>query len=93
MYATIRSYAGNSSLADHLVTRADDVRALIQGVPGFQAYYLIRTGDGTASITVCDDQAGTDEANRVAAEWLKANLPQAAGSPPEITAGAVVLSA
>ena len=61
MYATIRRYENNEALADRLAKRSDDIQALISGVPGFRAYYLVRSPDGTASITVCDDQTGAEE--------------------------------
>jgi len=62
------------------------------GVDGFRDYYLLRTEGGTASVTVCDDQAGADATNRAAASWLGENLPDAAGEPPKILGGDVVLS-
>jgi hypothetical protein len=33
---------------------------------GFVSYSLIRTADGGASVTVCEDKAGTDESLQVA---------------------------
>jgi heme-degrading monooxygenase HmoA len=74
------------------LTRGEEVKALLQGVEGFRAHYLTRTDKGAASVTVCDDQSGTEESNRIAADWLRQNLPKAASSPPEITAGEVVLT-
>jgi hypothetical protein len=91
MYATIRRYEGDSGLADRLAERGDEVRALISGVAGFRAYYLVRSDDGSASITVCDTREGAEESNRVAAEWLRENLPDAATTAPRVTAGEVVL--
>jgi hypothetical protein len=91
MFASIRRYAGDTALADRLVEHEDEVRALISGVPGFRAYYLVRGDDATASITICDDRAGVDESNKVAAGWLRENLPEAAGAPPQVTAGDVVI--
>jgi hypothetical protein len=40
-----------------------------------------------ATITVCEDKAGTDESVRVAAGWVRENLPAGAVSAPEITEG------
>ena len=93
MYATIRRYPGNRELAENLAARGEEVMAILQGVDGFRAYFLIRTDDGAASVTVCDDRSGAEETNQVAASWLKENMPGAAANPPEITAGEVVLSA
>ena len=92
MYATIRRYVGNPGLADELAARRDEVKAGIEPVQGFRKYFLIKSGDGTASITICDDEAGAEESNRAAAAWIKENMPEVATSPPEITAGEVVFS-
>ncbi len=91
MYATIRRYEGDPGLADRLAERGDEVKALISGVAGFRAYYLIRSDDGSASITVCDSREGAEESNRVAAEWLRENLPDATTTAPRVTGGEVVL--
>lgn len=93
MYATVRTYAGNTDLADVLVQNEDAVRNLISGIDGFKAYYLVRADGGAVSITVYDDQAGAEESNRVAADWVRENAAEAAGSPPQISAGEVVISA
>ena len=91
MYASIRWYGGNTELAGQLAARADDVRSVINSITGFQAYYLVRVDGGTVSISVFDDQAGADESNRVAAAWVRDNLPEASVDPPAISAGEVVL--
>ena len=70
MYVTIRRYEGNTELADLLAARGDDIRAVISRVAGFHAYYLVRGTGGTASVTICDDQAGAEESNQLAASWL-----------------------
>jgi hypothetical protein len=93
MHATMRYYPGNTGLADQLAGRADEIRSVISEVPGFQAYYLVRLDDATVSITVCDDEAGTAESTRVAADWIKENMPDLAASPPMVSGGTVTLSA
>jgi hypothetical protein len=92
MYAVVRRYKGASALFDELARREQDVRSVISEVPGFTAYYLVRSGDGGASITICQDQAGTTESSKRAAEWIRQNVPAAAGQPPEITEGQVLYS-
>jgi hypothetical protein len=89
----MRYYAGDSDLADRLAARSDEIRSVISEVPGFQAYYLVKLDDATVSITVCDDEAGTAESTRVAAEWLRENMPELAGSAPMVSSGTVTLSA
>jgi hypothetical protein len=93
MYATIRRYVGNTTFADELAARSDEVKAVIEPVQGFRAYYMVRGTDGATSITVCDDQAGAEESNQRAAAWVKENMPELAAAPPEISAGEVVVSA
>jgi poly(3-hydroxybutyrate) depolymerase len=91
MHATFRWYS-DQELADRLAARADDIRAAIGPVAGLRAYYLVRTDNGTVSVTIADDQAGTEESNRVAANWIRENMPDAASSPPAISGGEVVIS-
>ena len=94
MHVTVRSYTGAPGLADELVKNEGEVRDLITGIDGFRAYYLIKTSDDEAvSISVYDDQSGTDESTRKAREWVQANVPDLAVSPPQVLAGEVVIQA
>jgi hypothetical protein len=68
-------------------TRSQDVEQLLRDVPGFVAYYAIRDGDELATVTVCEDQAGTHESSRRAAEWVRQNLTGGTAAAPEITEG------
>ena len=87
MYAVVRRYRGASALNDLLAQRSQDVERLLSDVPGFVAYYAIRDGDELATVTVCEDQAGTQESSRRAADWVRQNLPGATMAAPEITEG------
>jgi hypothetical protein len=93
MHATMRYYHGNTELAGQLAAREDEIRAVISAVPGFRAYYLVQLDDATVSITVCDDQAGTDESTKAAAAWIAENMPELSASPPNVSSGAVTMSA
>lgn len=90
MYAVVRRYKGGSRVIDEVMRKRSDVEQLIRGVPGFIGYYVVQTADGGATITICEDQAGTEESVRRAAEWVRQNV-QGADSPPEITEGEVGL--
>jgi hypothetical protein len=92
MYAVVRTYSGQgaSELFDLLGQREEDVKALISGVPGFVSYAAVRTGDGGMTVTLCQDQEGTDESSRRAAEWVRENL-TATANPPTMTEGNTVL--
>jgi hypothetical protein len=89
MFASIRKYNEAPTFADDLVKRQEEVMSVLRPIRGFHAYYLIKTNDGVTSVTVCDDRAGVEESNRVAAGWLKEKLPTFASRPPEITTGEV----
>lgn len=91
MHAVIRHYKGNSQLFDELERRPDEVEQLIRGVSGFVSYFLVRTADGGFSVSVYEDKTGTDESTRVAADWVRQNLPQLAVGPPEVIEGGVIL--
>ena len=92
MYAVVRSYSGQgaSEVFDLVESRAEDVKALLGGVPGFVSYAALRSGDGGVTVTVCEDEAGTDESSRRAAEFVKENISTTV-DPPEITKGSTVL--
>jgi len=92
MYAVVRSYSGEgaSELFNQLEQRNDEVEELIGGVPGFVSYTAFRSGEGGATVTVCQDKSGTDESSRRAAEWIKENI-SATANPPVITEGSTVV--
>ena len=93
MYVVVRRYSGASALVDAMVQGAQAVRDLISTVPGFQAYYAVRTGSGgVTTVTVCDDKAGTDESTRRAAAWVGANVAGGAIAPPEVSEGETYLN-
>lgn len=89
MFASIRKYTGAPALADELLKHQDEVKTVLRPIPGFHAYYMLKTTDGVASLTICEARAGAEESNRVAATWLKDNLPTFANRAPEITTGEV----
>jgi hypothetical protein len=93
MHIVVRNYSGEgaSELFGLLGQRAEDVKNLIGGVPGFVSYAAARTGaDSGVTVTVCQDKAGTDESSRRAADWVKDNV-SATGNPPAVVEGGTVL--
>ncbi|GAA2865415.1 hypothetical protein GCM10010472_23470 [Pseudonocardia halophobica] len=93
MHVVVRRYVGASKLIDVTLERQSDVREVISSVPGFRAYYGVRAGDGgMLTVTVCDDEAGTSESSRRAAEWVRNNVPGMTIDPPEIIAGETYLN-
>jgi hypothetical protein len=91
MYAVIRAYTGNSELADALAEHEEDIRQLIGGIDGFQAYYLLQLAEGTSTISVFENQEAAEESSRVAAAWLAENLPDLNVAAPYVTAGNVLV--
>lgn len=90
MYASIRQYR-----TSHVVEVARRAREgfvpIVKDVPGFTAYYLVDSGDGTLfTVTVCEDRAGADASVNSAAEWVRDNLAELVDGPPTVTNGEVV---
>jgi hypothetical protein len=94
MYASIRRYnITNAETVEEITRRVKEgFVPIISQTPGFIAYTIVDAGEGVvASITVFGDQAGAEESNRRAAEWVKQNMAQVVSGPPQITAGQVTL--
>ena len=92
MYSVMRRYSEASALSDALMKNEQEIRELMSSVPGFVAYYAMRSGDSVATITVCQDASGTTESTRRAAEWVKQqNLSIGSGGAPQVTEGDVFL--
>lgn len=89
MHTVIRGYSGHQGLADELLRRGPDIEAVIGSVPGFIAYYLIKTEDGAVSITICQDRHSCDESTKRSTVWLGRNLPAMRIQPPRIVQGEV----
>ena len=92
MYASVRRYQGvDPSLFDEVARQREDLEATMQQAPGFRAWYLIRTADGMATVTLCNEQAGAEESVRLAAGWIGEHMPTLAPNPPEVANGEVTL--
>jgi hypothetical protein len=90
MYGVVRRYAEASALADALAQHEQAVRDLIASVPGFVAYYVVRSDGDLATITIFEDRDGAAESTRRIAAWLREqNLD--AGLPPDIIVGEAFL--
>jgi heme-degrading monooxygenase HmoA len=87
MYVVIRKWANAAALADAMQQREQEIHGLLQGVPGFVAYYAIRDGGTVTSVSVYQTREGTQESTRIAGAWVKENLPGATIGAPEVTEG------
>ena len=92
MYASIRRYKVSPGAAAEIAQRVNQgFVPIISKALGFIAYYLVDAGnDVVATVSVFQDQAGAEESNRMAADWVKKNIASLL-SAPEITAGAVTV--
>jgi hypothetical protein len=95
MHAIIRTYSGGGAkkFFDFAQTRKSEIEQVMRAVPGFISFTAFETADGGATVTVCNDKAGTDESARVAREWIAKNAGDIGVSPPSVTEGSVVLHA
>ena len=97
MHSSIRSYKAdpNDKAAILSIVKSGNIQELINGIPGFIAYYIVDSGEDTVTtISVFEDQAGADRSTELAGQWVKENvLPSYSISPPEVTSGEVILSA
>ncbi len=93
MYASIRRYRTSPGGAAELARRVNQgFVPIISTAPGFVAYYVVDAGnDVVASVSVFQDQAGAEESNRMAADWVKENIASLVSGSPEITAGTVTV--
>lgn len=89
MHTVIRNYTGAPGLGDDLRKRSKDIETEIRSVSGFIAYYLVKTSDGIASVTVCENRNGCDESTKRAGNWLRQNLPDLKIGAPQIISGEV----
>jgi hypothetical protein len=91
MYATVRRYEGVTDPSEAARRVNEGFVPLISQVPGFLAYYWVDAGGSVmVSTSIFQDQAGAEESNRRAADWVRQNIASLLPKPPQITAGEVV---
>jgi hypothetical protein len=94
MYAAVRRYEGITDDAEAARLVGETFVPLLQGVPGFLAYYWIDAGDGVmASLSLFENQDGADKSVEIAHAWIVENAPTLFPNPPRVTEGLVVASA
>lgn len=94
MYTSIRRYTLTDAVSVEEVTQRvnEGFVPIISQTPGFVAYYLIDAGEGVVvSISIFGDEAGAEESNRRAADWVKQNMSHATSGAPQLTAGSVIV--
>ena len=93
MYAAMRQGKAKAGQAEELARRIKEgAIPIISDVPGFQAYYVVYAPDDTVTaISIFDDVAGAEEANRRALAWIEDNLAPLLISPVSAVAGPVIV--
>jgi hypothetical protein len=93
MYAVVRRYDGVTDAAEAGRRVKEEFIPLLQGMPGFVAYYWVNAGGGVmVSTSVFQDQAGEEESTKRAADYVRTSLASLLPNPPQVTAGEVVAS-
>ncbi len=91
MYATVRRYEGVTDPRETARQVKEGFVPLIRQVPGFVAFYLVDAGSNiVVSTSIFETQAGAEESNRRAADYVHQKMTRLLPNPPQISAGEVV---
>ena len=93
MYAAIRQGKARTGMAEELARRIKEgAIPIISDVEGFMAYYVVYAPDDTVTaISVFNNFAGAEEANRRALAWIEQNLAPLLVGPATAVAGPVIV--
>jgi len=91
MYATVRRFEGVTDPREVARRVNEGLVPVISQIPGFLAYSWVDAGGGVmVSINLFENQAGAEEANRQAPDWVRQHIATFLPNAPQITAGEVV---
>jgi len=93
MYAAIRQAKAKTGSAEELARRIKEgAIPIISDVEGFKAYYVVYAGDDTVTaISLFNNFAGAEEANRRALAWIEQELSPLLDGPASAVAGPVIV--
>jgi hypothetical protein len=93
MYAAIRQATARAGTAEELARRIKEgAIPIISDVEGFMAYYVVYAPDDTVTaITIFNNFAGAEEANRRALAWSEQSLAPLLVGPVLAVAGPVIV--
>jgi hypothetical protein len=93
MYAAIRQAKAKAGAAEELASRIKEgAIPIISDVEGFMAYYVVYAPDDTVTaISVFNNFASAEEANRRALVWIEQNLAPLLAGPATAVAGPVIV--
>ncbi len=91
MYVQVAHYKLGSGTVEDLRSRVEEGPVKVMpGVPGFVTYYAFDAGDGVvASVSVFEDRAGLEEAERRLEGWIEETVERFKISPGDVSEGAV----
>lgn len=92
MFTMLRVYTGMPGVGPRFAAKKEAIEKALRTVPGFAGYRLLSTPDGIASVTICETKEGCDASAKVAADWLRENMPDLAPKPPQIITGESLIS-
>ena len=93
MYAAIRQAKAKTGTAEELARRIKEgAIPIISDVEGFKAYYVVYAGDDTVTaISLFNNFAGAEEANKRALAWIEQELSPLLDGPASAMAGPVIV--
>ena len=93
MYAAIRQAKAKAGTAEELARRIKEgAIPIISDVEGFRAYYVVYAGDDTVTaISLFNNFAGAEEANKRALAWIEQELTPLLAGPATAIAGPVIV--
>ena len=93
MYAAIRQAKAKTGTAEELARRVKEgAIPIISEVEGFKAYYVVYAGDDTVTaISLFNNFAGAEEANKRALAWIEQELSPLLDGPASAVAGPVIV--
>jgi hypothetical protein len=93
MHAVVRKYTASPNVVKEARPKLSNLEQTMRQTPGFVAYYFLETEDGIATITITQDEAGTQESMGRAATWVQQNLPESGLGKPEVIRGETLIAA
>jgi hypothetical protein len=95
MHVVVRKYTAGHEVAEEMrsQSKVEHLEQTMRQTPGFVAYYFLETEDGIATITITEDEAGTQESMGRAATWVRENLPDINLGTPEVIRGETLIDA
>jgi hypothetical protein len=91
-HVVIRKYTAGPEVAEEMRSKVGHLEQTMRQTPGFVAYYFLETDDGIATITITEDEAGTQESMGRAANRVRENLTSNLGAP-EVIRGETLINA